>query len=34
MEGTEMFQAGEHHIQFGIRMPSKLENGTFYHAAD
>lgn len=34
MEGSESYQAGEHHIQFGIRMPTKIENGTFYHAYD
>jgi hypothetical protein len=34
MEGNEVYQAGEHHIQFGIRMPSKIEAGTFYHAAE
>jgi|LauGreDrversion4_2_1035121.scaffolds.fasta_scaffold510089_2 hypothetical protein len=30
----EVYKAGEHHIQFGIRVPQKVENGTFYHCGE
>lgn len=34
MECNDTYEIGEHHIQFGIRMPSKLENGTFFHTGE
>jgi hypothetical protein len=34
MACPEVFEAGEHHIQFAIRMPSLLESGSFYHSGD
>lgn len=34
MNCTEVFEPGEHHIVFGLRLPSRIENGTFYHAGE
>lgn len=31
---TELFSVGDHQIQIGLRIPSKLTNGTFYHSGE
>jgi hypothetical protein len=32
--GGDPYMPGDHHIEFAIRMPSRIESGTFYHTSD
>ncbi len=35
MECPELYQLGtEHHIMFGIKIPDKISNGTFYYSGE
>ena len=35
MECPEVYQAGtDHHIMFGIKIPDKVKNGTFYYSGE
>ena len=35
MDCPEMYNAGtDHHIMFGIKIPDKIQNGTFYYSGE
>ena len=34
MDCSDVYERGEHIIQFAVRMPSSIQNGTFYHSGE